>query len=609
MTTSYRSRVGAIGATLTKVRNFVLNTLFVLFTALIIAALVASCERISVPRDSALVLNPRGVIVEQANFVDPLQNLLAGGSSLHEVELDGLLKAVNYAATDDDIKLLILDLDELNYAAPAHTARIGVALRKFRESGKKVIAYGHFFAQHQYHIASFASALYMHPQGQVILEGYGGHNFYFKDLLDKLDVNVHVFRVGTYKAAVEPYLRNDMSADSRMASEVLYNNLWQHTIDDIAANRKLPVTDVKAYSDQFAKKVQAAQGDLARTALESLLVDELLTRDQARVRIADEVGFSDDNDGEINGINFEAYLQARALQSTLSFDDNKIAVLTAQGVIVNNGFGGNVVSAEPTIKLIRQAKLDPSVKALVLRVDSPGGSQFASELIRQELELLQLAGKPVVASFGAVSASGGYWISATADRIVAEPTTITGSIGIFSFLTTFEKTLANVGVHTDGVETTPLTLGMNPFAGINETMQEVLQASVEHGYEQFINLVARGRNLDIEQVKEIAEGRVWSGEVAHELGLVDQLGGLQSALEQAAELANLATWSAVELAPPVDPRAAIVAQLMGQTTTSLAPRLTDKLMQMSRLLAQFDDPRDIYVLCESCQLNRLSWFR
>ncbi len=611
MSNSGSSVLSKVGRGIDSVRRFVVNALFIVLLLIVIAAVVASCESIKVPDNGALLVNPRGIMVERAGIPDPfeglLPGLLQGASALAEVELQTVLDALEHARDDDNIRMAILNLDELVWSAPAHGQRIGQALQAFKDTGKKVVAYGHFFSQHQYHIASFADALYMHPQGQLVLEGYGTQNFYFQELLEKFDVNVHVFRVGTYKSAVEPLLRNDMSEEARMAFEALYQNLWQRAVEDIATNRRLEVQQVHEFANNFPERVAAAGGDIARTALENHLVDELLTRDQARVRMGDDVGFLNDSEA-INAIDFQSYLQARR---ALNVGGDKIAVLTAQGVIVNHGRGNGIVAAEQAIDLIRQAKSDPAVKALVLRVDSPGGSQFASELIRQELELLQLAGKPVVASFGATAASGGYWISATAERIVAEPSTLTGSIGVFSYLTTFENSLAKLGVHSDGVGTTPLTLAANPISGINEAMASILQTQVEHGYEQFINTVARGRSMTTEDVREVAEGRVWSGEVALELGLIDALGGIDTALKDAAELAGISDWDRVELTPPVDPRTALLARLFSNPSSrqanwqpALASRFLFQLRDLFEFLQRMDDPLNLYAMCGECLLGR-----
>lgn len=610
--------IGRIGRGITTLRNFFVNGVFIALLALAIVVLVNSCQTLSVPKNAALLINPQGIIVDAATLADPLEGLLSRGQAMPEVELSALLTAIESATQDDNIKMIILDLDNLAAAAPAHAQRIGKALVTFQQADKKVVAYGYFYSQAQYHIASFADALYMHPMGQVFFQGFGGSNFYFNELLERFKVNVHVYRVGDYKSAVEPLTRNDMSEESRLASETLYQNIWQHLLDDIAANRMVTKAELQTYADNLADTLVRTKGDLARAALETHLVDELLTADQAQVRMANDVGYSDAESDEINSIDYQTYLDRRnLLNPEILSNNNQIAVITAQGMIVTQSQDQKVAAANTLIDLIQQAKRDDNIKAVVLRVDSPGGSQFASELIRQEIELLQLSGKPVVASFGATAASGGYWISATADAIIAEATTVTGSIGIFSYITTFEDTLADYGVHTDGVGTTAITLGMGPFTGINEPMAKILQARVEHGYRQFLQLVARGRDMSVEAVDEVAQGRVWTGETAKELGLVDDLGGMALALQKAAELADLETWSSIRLNPPIDARAAILAELMApdratvnfRTNSLSVQSFSQKLKQMLNVMDSFDDPMHIYVLCETCSpLTKASTF-
>jgi len=591
-----------LGAGVTRLRNFTFNSVFLVLLIALASGLVSNCQQITVPQGSALLINLEGVLVERASLPDPLTEFLSPRQRTRQVELHAVVRAIEHAALDTDINMILLDLDDLAYASPAHAQRIGQALLSFRDAGKRVVAYGLYYSQAQYHIASFADALYMHPMGQLVFEGFGGFGFYFSDFLQKFDINVHVYRVGEYKSAVEPLLRNDMSEESRMDSEMLYQNIWQHVIGDIADNRMLKTADIQEYADNLGEKLEAAQGDMARAALEANLVDELLTSDQANVRIAEQVGYRNNGSIDLNTIDLDSYLTARNLrQFNAQPDADQIAVIVAQGMILSSGTGDDVVAADATIELIRQARRDPAIKALVLRVDSPGGSQFASELIRQELELLQIAGKPVVASFGPSAASGGYWISATADHIVAEPTTITGSIGVFSFFTTFENTLANYGVYTDGVGTTT-NAGDGLFTGVSEATGRILQASVNNGYEQFVNLVARGRGLSLAAVSNAAEGRVWTGEVAKDLGLVDELGGLQLAIDTAAELAGVQQWSTLELRRPIDPRAAIMAQLLNPEAnqTNGLGGIQGRLMQLLSQMQKFDDPNHIYALCESC---------
>ena len=602
---------GRIGGAVTKVRNFTLNTVFVVVVILIVAAGLATCQRVSVPKNSALLINPQGVLVEARSYPAGLEHLLQAGP--RQIELQDLMTAIERAETDGEIHMIVLDLDELYGITPVHANRLGAALNKFKETGKKVVSFANYYSQSQYYLASYADALYMHPMGQVILNGYGGYFLYYNELLEKFDVNIHVFRVGEFKEAVEPLLRNDMSEEARQAREVLYTDLWQSLLADVAENRALQPYAVDAYAQQMPELVKATRGNLARVALENKLVDELLTTDQARVRIADEVGYDSKGTG-INGISYDAYLAATA-PTTMMASQNQVAVVVAQGPIMLDGPPGEVASAEALNALIRGARQNPAIKALVLRVDSPGGGQLASELIRQEIELFQLSGRPVVASFGSVAASGGYWIAATADEIVAEASTITGSIGIFSYATTFEDTLKRYGIHNDGVGTTDNVLGISPLTGISEDMSGILQASVEHGYEQFIQLVARGRNKTPQEVDYMAQGRVWSGAAALDLGLVDSLGGLDHALTRAAALAGLEDYRIERLAPQIDPRQQILAELMqtdalrllhvpkqwSDNPESIYAQLTRQLRQMS----VFSDPGQLYVLCLSCPTRPL----
>ena len=617
------SVLGSVGAGITKLRNFVINTFFVLVLLFVVVGSLSTCQTYSVPEGSALIINPRGVIVDALTYPSQWQDLVTASDAPGETELQSILVALEMAANDSDIKALVLDLDDLVYVSPAQANRIGDALATFKLSGKQIISYADFYGQEHYHIASYADAIYMHPLGQIFFSGYGGDQLYVKDLLDQFNVNVHVFRVGEFKSATEPLTRNSMSDAARRDVSALYQDLWQQLLADVAANRQVEPHALQDYADNIASVVRNAQGDMAHAALEAHLVDELLTGDQALTRIGDVVGYSNPALQELNAIDFASYLhlqqyapgQNLAAPVPEQAPAGNIGVIVAQGPVVMEG-DGRTASARHLNELIRGARLADDIHAVVLRVDSPGGSQFASELIRQELELLQVTGKPVVASFGSAAASGGYWIAATADAIVSEPASVTGSIGIFSMITTFEQTLADYGVHSDGVGTTARPLRMSMYSGISEDVGALLQARVEHGYDQFLNIVARGRNLDKAGLAEIAEGRVWSGEDALELGLVDQLGGLQEAMQTAAELAGLETWQARHLAPQLNPRQQFMAELMrnmglaelaktilepvSRTPASQLSQLLDPYLRQLQNLQAMQDPGHLYAFCEGC---------
>jgi len=492
----------------------------------------------------------------------------------------------------------VLNLEELAAISPGHADTLGDAMLQFQAAGKEIVAFANFYTQGQYQIASYADAIYMHPLGQLLLSGYGSNRLYYKELLDKLDVNIHIFRVGKYKEFVEPYTRNDMSDEARLANQTLVDALWQYYAQRIDENRQLEPGQFSRYTQDFGELLRGAGGDMAALSVEFHLVDELLTPDETRVRLVDKVGSTN---GDFHRIDYRDYLQTLP-SSNASKADKAVAVITVSGPIVMGRRVSGAIASQSTIALIRQARRDESIAALVFRIDSPGGGVFASELIRQELELTQLAGKPVVASMSNVAASGGYWIAATADKILAQPTTITGSIGVFGIVPTFEDALAGIGVRTDGVETTPLSRTLDPFAGLNEPMSRILQSNVENSYQLFLNLVARGRDMKPEVVAEIAQGRVWIGAKALELGLVDDLGGLQDAIAEAAALAELTEYDVRDLTTPLSTRELLLRELSDSVALPDHP-LTKVLQQAWTLLESLNDPRHSYALCEACTFS------
>ena len=587
------SKLGRLGAFLTRVRNFVLNALFVVLLLIVLFAIVDAFDTPGVPDGSALVVNPEGVVVEESVPRDPFRDLWAA-DGVPETDIHDLVRAIDRAADDGRIKMLVLDLDDLAYASAAHAEIIGAALARFREAGKATVALGEGYTQSQYAIASHADAVYMHPDGFLFLPGYGTFRTYFKGMLDNLKLNVHVFRVGEYKSAVEPFIRDDMSEAAREANRVLVDGLWASYRQQILAGRELDEASFDNFTVSFDEALAEAGGDAGRAALEAGLVDELMSADQMRSHVADTVGRGDDND--FNGIGYRAYL--KTLGPPLSAPGN-VGLVFARGTI-QMGDDRNQAASDNLVRLIRKAREDEAVKALVLRVDSPGGSAFASELIRQELELVQLAGKPVVASMGSVAASGGYWISSTADRILAHPTTITGSIGIFGLFLDMEESLSSIGIHSDGVGSSPWAGAMDPARKPGEHLQRALQLGIEHGYRQFINLVARGREMTPDAVEEIAQGRVWIGSQAHELGLVDGLGSLSDAVAAAAELASLDDYGIKRFTTPLSPRDVLIQQFMDSAEVASPVPIPGAMRKAWALAEALNDPKDTYAICEPC---------
>jgi len=516
-------------------RLLVFNAIFLLLVILFISALRSSSPVLRAR--SALVLDPRGDIVEQYT-VAPAQRAFSGllGETPKEVQLRDLLDVIDAAAADQRIERLVLVPDQIESAGFSTLREIGSALDRFRASGKEVIAVASGMSQGHYYLAAHADEILLHPQGAVLLEGLGRYRTYYKDMLDRLGVVVHLFRVGEYKSAAEPYVRNDASPESKDADLYWMNGVWGDYLKDVATARKLDVAQLTAQIQNYPEAIKAAQGDLAKLALDQKLVDKLATRDEARTLLI-EKGLRDDK--TFRQVGFQEYLHVVQRERVLDVRRQQVAVVVAEGEIVGGEQAGGTIGAESLSRLVREAREDDAVKAMVLRVNSPGGEVFASELIRREVELTRTAGKPVIVSMGDVAASGGYWISMNANRIYAEPTTITGSIGIFGLFANIPDTLGKIGVHTDGVGTTPFAGAFDVRRPLDPNIGAVIQSVIDKGYRDFIGNVAKARGKTPEQIDAIARGRVWSGEQAKERGLVDELGGLKDAIAAAAQAANL----------------------------------------------------------------------
>lgn len=534
-----RRLFSALWGGLDATRRFVINLLFLLIVIAVLVAVFAPSKNI-VPRGAALIIAPAGEVVEQLDYVDPMAALLgAENSKPPQTLLKDLLDAIKNAKDDARIKALVLLPADMSYASTTQLASLRAAVLDFKKSGKKVYAMADYYTQQGYYLASLADEVYMSPYGGIDIEGYSRFRMYFKSALDKLGINFHVFRVGAYKSAVEPYLRDDMSAEDRESSQAFLGVLWDEYKKAVAEDRKLKPEAIENYVTGFVDNLKASGGDTAKLALDAKLIDGFKTRDQWRDYMISLVG-KDREEKTYKNIGFKTYLNIIRPPVDLPHPDHdKVAIIVAKGEILDGEQPAGSIGGDTLAQLIRQAREDKTVKALVLRVDSPGGSAFASEVIRRELEVTQKAGKPVVVSMGTYAASGGYWISATADEIIAQPTTVTGSIGIFGMIPTFEQPLNNWGIHSDGVGTTPLAGALDLTRPLKPEVGELIQQSINHGYDRFINLVAQGRKKTPEQIHAIAQGRVWIGSKALELGLVDKLGDLDDAVKAAATRAKL----------------------------------------------------------------------
>ena len=520
---------------LVKIANFTRHTLFLLLFFAILW-LAFGDKKLVLKPDTALVLAPKGYLVEEYSgtpaqrFFEQLQ-----GVENPQTRLRDVLKAIDEAAFDDKISVLVLDADYLWGAGLANLREIERAILRFRNAGKPVIGIGSTLSQAQYYFASLADEVLLDPQGFVFLQGFGNYRNYFKDTLDKLGVDVHLFRVGEYKSAAEPFIRNNMSPEAREAALHYLGDLWNTYLTGVAARRNLSVDELKGIVDLQAKLLKDNNGDGARLALDAGLVDMLMTSHQMEEYLATKS--AEEEDG-YRRIDFEDYLDLAKTRKIIP-KPHKVAVVVAEGPITAGKQPPGTVGGESTAKLLREARNDPRVNAVVLRVNSPGGEVFASEQIRREVEAVRNSGKPVVVSMGNVAASGGYWISVSADRIWADEATITGSIGIFGLLIRYPKTLNKIGVHTDGVATSKWAGAFRPDLPLDKDVAELIQSSIEHGYQMFISMVAKYRKLDVAMVDKIARGRVWTGRQAKELGLIDKLGSLDDAINDAAKKAGI----------------------------------------------------------------------
>jgi len=521
--------------TLNFTRRLVFNLIFLILVIAFFAAVFSS--RPIIESRTALVLDPKGDIVEQYT-IDPAQRALGNlaGDPPKEVQLRDLLRVIDAAAKDARIERIVLVPDEIESAGLATLHELGSALDRFRAAGKDVVAVVGDASQAQYLLVSHADKILLDPYGGVMLEGFANYRSYYKDALDKLGVQVHLIKVGQFKSAAEPYVLNGPSDASKEADSYWMGGLWQDYLAEIAAERKVDAAAINDDIAHYDDRVAAHQGDLAKLALEQKLVDQLATREDARKYLR-EKGVAD-KDGSFRQVDFRNYL-AMLPPEGLSRFGSQVAVVVAKGEIVPGDKQPGMIGGRSTAALVREARDDDRVKAVVLRVNSPGGDAYSSELIRREVAETRAAGKPVVVSMGDVAASGGYWISMDGDEIWAEPTTITGSIGIFGLIMTIPDTLAKIGVHTDGVGTTPLAGSFDIRRPLSPEIEAILNSVIRHGYDEFIGHVAKARKRTPEEIDAIAQGRVWSGSQAKERGLVDKLGGLGDAISAAASRAKL----------------------------------------------------------------------
>ncbi|EJP3959423.1 signal peptide peptidase SppA [Salmonella enterica] len=593
------------------VREMVLN-LFFIFLVLVGVGIwmqIGNGSNSEQTARGALLLDISGVIVDKPSTnhrLGALGRQLFGASSnrLQENSLFDIVNAIRQAKDDRNITGIVLDLKNFTGADQPSMRYIGKALREFRDSGKPVFAVGENYSQGQYYLASFANKIWLSPQGQINLYGFATNGLYYKTLLDKLKVSTHVFRVGTYKSAVEPFIRDDMSPAAREADSRWIGELWQNYLNTVSTNRQISPQQLFPGAQAIIDGLTSVGGDTAKYALDHKLVDALLSSADVEKALTKQFGWSKTEN------NYRAISYYDYSLKTPADNGGTIAVIFANGAIMDGEETPGNVGGDTTASQIRDARLDPKVKAIVLRVNSPGGSVNASEVIRAELAAVKAAGKPVVVSMGGMAASGGYWISTPANYIVASPSTLTGSIGIFGVINTVENSLSSIGVHSDGVSTSPLA-EISMTKALSPEVQQMMQLSIEYGYKRFITLVAEARKRTPEQIDKIAQGHVWTGQDAKANGLVDKLGDFDDAVAKAAALAKLKQWHL----DYYQNEPTVLDMIMDSMTGSVRAMLPEAIQAMlpaplvsaantvkaeGDKLAAFNDPQNRYAFCLTC---------
>ncbi|ENJ6184824.1 signal peptide peptidase SppA [Salmonella enterica subsp. enterica serovar Infantis] len=593
------------------VREMVLN-LFFIFLVLVGVGIwmqIGNGSNSEQTARGALLLDISGVIVDKPSTnhrLGALGRQLFGASSdrLQENSLFDIVNAIRQAKDDRNITGIVLDLKNFTGADQPSMRYIGKALREFRDSGKPVFAVGENYSQGQYYLASFANKIWLSPQGQVDLHGFATNGLYYKTLLDKLKVSTHVFRVGTYKSAVEPFIRDDMSPAAREADSRWIGELWQNYLNTVSANRQISPQQLFPGAQAIIDGLTSVGGDTAKYALDHKLVDALASSADVEKSLTKQFGWSKTEN------NYRAISYYDYSLKTPAHTGGTIAVIFANGAIMDGEETPGNVGGDTTASQIRDTRLDPKVKAIVLRVNSPGGSVNASEVIRAELAAARAAGKPVVVSMGGMAASGGYWISTPANYIVASPSTLTGSIGIFGVINTVENSLSSIGVHSDGVSTSPLA-DISMTKALSPEVQQMMQLSIEYGYKRFITLVADARKRTPEQIDKIAQGHVWTGEDAKANGLVDSLGDFDDAVAKAAELAKLKQWhldyyqdEPTVLDMVMDSMTGSVRAMLPEAIQAMLPAplvsAANTVKAEGDKLAAFNDPQNRYAFCLTC---------
>ncbi|HHF6825632.1 TPA: signal peptide peptidase SppA, partial [Haemophilus influenzae] len=588
------------------IRDLVMNVVFLGFVFLLMAIISFSSggkKSTALTSEGALLLNLDGYLADNRDETLRWQDALSELNGEHvprKISTFDVVFAIQQAEDDPKIKGLVLDLNYFEGADLPALDFIGGAISHFKDAGKPVIAYADNYSQGQYYLASFADEIYLNSIGSVDIHGLSQENLYFKEMLDKLAVTPHIFRVGTYKSAVEPFLRNDMSAEAKANMQRWLGEMWNNYVLSVSENRNIKKDRILPNAKQYLAELKALKGNSTAYAQQRGLVTDVVTRLDLDKKLS--ALFGKGSDGKANLIEFDDYLTQLPDRLEHYNVPNKIAVVNVEGTIIDGESDEENAGGDTIARILRKAHDDNSVKAVILRVNSPGGSAFASEIIRQETENLQKIGKPVIVSMGAMAASGGYWISSTADYIIADANTITGSIGIFTMFPTFENSIKKIGVNADGVSTTELA-NTSAFSPLAKPVQDIYQTEIEHGYDRFLEIVSKGRQLSKTQVDKLAQGQVWLGSDAFQNGLVDEIGSFNEAVNKAEQLVNQRQDTAVQdfsVEWFTDDNVGLISTLLRDTKKGAQEQLVkwlglpapiQKLQKELNVLTKFNDPK------------------
>jgi protease-4 len=570
----------------------------------------------TIHNNSVLIVDPQGRLVDQLQG-DAYERAVneVFGEITNEVLVDDVVEALYYAKNDPRITLIVLRLDQLSGGGLSKLERIGIALDEVRESGKKIIAYADYYSQESYYLAARVNEIYLHPEGIFFPDGYSYYSNYYKDLIDKIKVDWNIFRAGAYKTAVEPFIRNNMSAESMDSRSRIAGNLWNKYETDVISVRNLADKSISNYARDLLDDIEKEKTNVASIAYEMNLFDGLLTKDQVDLQISEELNIAKVDFNE-HTIAFNDYLAVMRLdENSVDYEDN-IAIIVASGEILNGKQAPGLIGGESTAMLLKKALYDKSIHGVMLKIDSPGGSAFASEQILEQIIALQAAQKPVVVLMGSVAASGGYWIAMSADKIFASPVTITGSIGVFAMFPTLQNSLAELGIYTDGSGTNQWSGSFRVDREMSSEVKRLVQSQVDYGYDEFINKVSKHRNIPKDTVRTVAEGQIWTGAEALDNGLIDALGGFNDALNEIEALTNLSEteYGLIYLQQEISPTESLAISFLNTLhslditflkPSSMSPAfdyLNSQIEQFMLPWMRFNDPKGLYAYC-FCELN------